>query len=312
VDLPAVVGADVAAVLARLGSEVVGAASVTALPSRATRRAAFRIDLADGRAVKVRRLARVARARRFARMVRGLAEAPLAALLVLEGRIAVEEWIDGTPLSALPPVPTRLRRAGEVLGRLHATGRMGRRRLPAQASTGPLLDVTERRLARLCARGAVARAEVRALRGVLARFAPDVALFGVTHNDFCAENVVETRASGIVAIDNEGMRLGFLDYDLARTRYRWPMSATAWMAFLDGYTGWRDPGDWVRHAPFWWVAALVKSAHVRFDRTDAADVPLGRLHDVVATRGASAEAPSPRGGRRSASRTSRKGSARCR
>jgi aminoglycoside phosphotransferase (APT) family kinase protein len=243
-------------------------------------------------------------------MVRGLADAPLAALLLLEGRIAIEEWVDGTPLAALPRRVDDVRRAGDVLGRLHATRRIGARRLRARASTRPLVAVTERRLARLSAGGALTGAEVRALRRVLGRFAPPVASWGVTHNDFCAENLVERPSGELVAVDNEGMRLGFLDYDLARTRYRWAMPATAWRAFLDGYAGWRDPGGYVRHAPFWCVAALVKSAHVRFGRTEAADVPLGRLRKIVVTRGACAQAVPAPAARRTAASASRKDSTR--
>jgi aminoglycoside phosphotransferase (APT) family kinase protein len=170
-----------------------------------------------------------------------------------------------------------------VLGRLHATRDVGGRRVRTQRPTGPLVVATRDRLARLCARGAIAADDVRALRGVLRRFDPGRAVVGVTHNDFCPENVVERRGGELVAVDNEGMRIGFLDYDLARTWYRWAMPAPAWASFLDAYARWRDPGGYVRHAPFWSVTALVKSAHVRFGRTDAADVPLRRLRDIAAS-----------------------------
>jgi len=309
-DLPALVGADVASALAWLGAAAVRATPVSALPARAPGPAAFRVTLADGRTVKVRRFARPARARRFARAVRGLAGAPLAALLLLDGCVAVEGWVEGTPLSALPRRVGRLRRAADVLGRLHAIRRIGARRLPAEAPTRPLVALTARRLVRLADGGAISDAELRAARGLVARFAPSVAAFGVTHNDFCAENVVETRGGDLVAIDNEGLRPGFLDFDLARTWYRWPMPASAWAAFLDGYAAWRDPGAWVRHAPFWCVAALVKSVHVRFERAAAPGVPLRRLRALLAARGASAQPPSARAGRRSARRTSPKDSTR--
>jgi Ser/Thr protein kinase RdoA (MazF antagonist) len=143
---------------------------------------------------------------------------------------------------------------------------------------------TRRRIAHLGARGALRRADASALLGALQRFAPGAAEVGITHNDFCAENLVEDAAGRLVPIDNEGLRRGFFDYDLARTWYRWPMPEADWLTFAARYGVVRRPDT--AHASFWRIAAVVKSAALRATR-GVGDVttPIGRLRALLDAAG---------------------------
>jgi aminoglycoside phosphotransferase (APT) family kinase protein len=60
-----------------------------------------------------------------------------------------------------------------------------------------------------------------------------------THRDFCAENMVRGLDGRICVIDNEGLAVGPLAYDLGRVWYRWPMPAAAWRLFLETYAAQR-------------------------------------------------------------------------
>ena len=92
---------------------------------------------------------------------------------------------------------------------------------------------------------------------------------------------MEDRAGGLHVVDNAGMRIGFLDYDLARAWYRWSMPNGAWRAFLACYAD-GDAFDPAAPAPFWRLAAVIRSAHFRVVRaTPAADVPLRRLRALT-------------------------------
>jgi hypothetical protein len=85
-------------------------------------------------------------------------------------------------------------------------------------------------------------------------------------------------------IDSGGIRVGFLDYDLARCWYRWPMPPASRRAFLARYAAPRPAPPSVP-ATFWRLAALVRSAHFRVTREHAeADVPLRLLRALVRAR----------------------------
>ncbi len=278
-----IVGDDIASVLEDLRVDVVHAAPITSLPSGVTDRASFRIALADGRIVKARRLRRAAKATRFAGWLRHLEHERWPAVLALAGPICVEEWVEGTPLSELPGHPDRIVRAADILGGLHATAQLGERRLRGRSTPRAVLGRARRRLAKLAAAHVIERREALGLLRALRRFAPQEGDVGLTHNDFCAENIVEDPLGRLVVIDNEGLRIGFLDFDLARTWYRWPMSEADWRLFLERYATWRDPSADAVHAPFWRIAAVLKSLNLRVSRYPTRTAtPIGRLRQLLA------------------------------
>jgi hypothetical protein len=284
-ELVAQVGPEAAALLERLGAAVAHVERITALPDRTTGRGTFRVVLADGRRLKVRRLTRASKGARFARLVAELDSPHLPPVLALEGRVCVEPWVDGTALSALGVSLRHLRDAADILGSLHATERLGSRRVRGPRSTRALLHRTASRLAQLGDSGELAPREVAALTRAAARGAPAHALAGVAHTDFCAENLVEDAHGRLVVVDNEGLRLDFLDYDLARTWYRWPMEPAHWSAFLARYARWRPPAD-EASASFWRVAALAKSVQLRVARgTGREGTPIERLRELAAGPG---------------------------
>jgi hypothetical protein len=61
------------------------------------------------------------------------------------------------------------------------------------------------------------------------------------------------------------------------------MPEAVWSRFLDRNAVWRDPSSAVKHAPFWCIAAVAKSANLRRARGSAAvGVPLRRLREILA------------------------------
>jgi hypothetical protein len=273
---------DVAAALAGLGARAIAAVRITGLPSARSDKAAFRVTLADGRVVKVRRLTRAAKAERYAGLARALGSERLAPILAVAGRVCVEAWIDGAPLAALPASPARLAAAADLLGSLHATQALGGRSVRGRRATTRLVARAERQLGKLAAAGRLAPPAAAALARALRRGAPPHAATGLTHHDVCAENLVEDAAGRVIAVDNEGLRLDFLDFDLARTWARWPMPEPEWRAFAARYAAWRGEPPDPAAQPFWRIAAILKSAHLRSARApDHAGVPLRRLAQLL-------------------------------
>jgi aminoglycoside phosphotransferase (APT) family kinase protein len=270
-----------ASALSTLGVHARSARIITGVPSRVSARATVRVTLTDGRIVKVRRFRRLANAKRYRRLVPSIRHLPLPAILFSRGRITVEEWIEGTTLADLRPTRKRLRAAADILGTLHAIDKLGHRRRIALAPTRAFVAGVKRRITSLATARALLRGEAEILREAVGRLAPATAPTGLIHHDFCAENIVENRRGRLYVIDNVGIDLGFLDFDLARTWYRWPMPDAWWRIFLAQYATWR-PAPLTAGAPFWRIAAVVRSARFRLtQRSPEVATPLRRLRLLI-------------------------------
>ena len=103
-------------------------------------------------------------------------------------------------------------------------------------------------------------AEARRLTGQLRVGFPIAAARGPVHGDLCAENLVLASDGRVISIDNERVRIDFLDFDLARTWTRWPMSARMHTRFERRYASWGRPVPAPSEAAAWRVCASVKSA----------------------------------------------------
>lgn len=280
--LRSTIGDDIFSVLATAGLTPIAAAAITTLPSPISTHATFRITLANGCRIKARRMKGIAKARRFARVRRAVSYTQLPTIIAAEGKIVVEEWIEGTPLSELQLSCERLEQAAKILGELHATTSLEGRSLLRSRSTEAIRRRVERQLQSVRDRGAITEAEQEHLLNMVDTFAPERAVVGLTHNDLCAENLVEDEDGHLYAIDNEHMKLDFLDFDLARTWYRWALPKQAWGTFLSRYGKWSSlPSS--ESEPFWRIAAIAKSADLRTaKRISNSDVPLDKLREILA------------------------------
>jgi hypothetical protein len=86
-------------------------------------------------------------------------------------------------------------------------------------------------------------------------------------------------------VDNEGLGFGALDFDLARSWYRWPLAPELRQAFYRGY-GEHRPVDSLRaHFWYWAISVLVASAVFRLrTHDDGVAVPCRRLEDLLQQR----------------------------
>jgi hypothetical protein len=273
----------VAAALAALGAAIVAAEPVTTLAVPGSRRFAFRVRLDDGRIVKLRRLLRPEPTARAWSLIEGVPDLPFPRLLARTSEIVVETWIDGKRPGA-PPTDEVLAAAARVLARLHAMP-LEDRGAPRRLSTATLARETLARLDVLRGRRLLADAHADRLAALVGRLAPVEAAIGVTHNDLCGENVVLDGKGVLWVVDNEAMNVGFLDYDLARTWYRWSLDPTSWLTFVDAYhaAGGATPEEsaW----PFWRTAAVARSAVVRATAPAAdREVALARLRALAGSR----------------------------
>jgi len=269
--------------LASLGVAVVRVECISPLQSARALKRCYRVDLADGRTVKLRRSTSAREARQYGDLVTRLEDPRLARVLLRRGDLTLEEWIAGTTLERRDVSEAELQWAGGLLGALHAIRRVGAAALPPTVSTRPVRTQLEADLRTVLESGAIPRRVGVRLRSAAVRHDPGTAQAGVLHTDLCPENLVRDPAGTIRVIDNEGMRIGATGFDLARVWYRWPMKKTEWRTYLAAYRRFVDPTPALGHFPFWQVAAVLQSARLRLTRRTARpDLPVRTLMTLAA------------------------------
>lgn len=261
----ALLGPELWSLIETLGSPPRTVQPIGRLASVVSARAAFRVVLADGRVLKARRLESAARAETLVEIWPLIIDLPFSRGLARNGAAVLETWIEGDPLTPEHATSERLEEAGDLLGQLHRrvlpTSLAGRSPLPAR-----LLSKLERRLGVLASRGLLSGPQTAILLDEARRHLPRRLESGLIHHDFCAENLILTGQGRLYAIDNEDMRVGALDADLARCFLRWSMSTRARDAFLRGYGRHRRAERYQAHAAFWSIWALVGAAEFRAAR----------------------------------------------
>ena len=117
----------------------------------------------------------------------------------------------------------------------------------------------------------------------LQRSYPPQAACGLVHLDFCGENMVIDRRGQLGVVDNDRIRLDAFGYDLARTWYRWALTAPEWDCFCRAY-GSRLPFPNPLHSlQFWKIVAAARSAEFRLHHyPEKTDVPVRCLRALAA------------------------------
>lgn len=249
--------------------------STTSDPERP--RSTFRITLDSGGYVKARRLESETAAR-DQHALRSLMPSAFAAVLACCGPVLLEEWVDGCPLTEPVPPEPFIREAGRLMADLHAVSRVDGRFLPYDARTSDLYTYIVSRLKLIRTAGILNDATVEKLCAVMAANDPGRGRCGLTHHDFCGENMVVDHAGTLRIIDNERTRLDAFALDIARTWYRWGLRGDAWKRFHDAYVVAGGKEDAFANGPFWRIAGVTVSAWIRFRAAHPGlDIPLEEL-----------------------------------
>jgi Ser/Thr protein kinase RdoA (MazF antagonist) len=205
------------------------------LVSPLSARAAFKLRLADGSLLKARRLESEQRCATLADLAPLLEGLPFNRALAFRGAALLEQWIPGRPFADADATPQRLAEAGALLGRLHRLQLPATPRPATKATPARLLRKVEAQLHQLSELALLSADDVSTLLVEAGRCLPETLETGLVHHDFCAENLIISADGDLCVVDNEDLRVGPLDADLARTFLRWPMNSTQRAAFLSGY-----------------------------------------------------------------------------
>lgn len=281
---PESLGPDFLELVEALDSKLIEVVRLTHLAMDAFDRGCYRLRLADGRRFKYRRMPSAQRARKVERLVERLDCSRIPRILARRGSGLLIEFIDGRPLRRTDHHANLLDWCGRLQGRMHSIETDGLEDL-APSDAGGTATELEAMVAQLVERDAIQRPEGEDLLALGVRdLRPGVAAdrLGVIHRDYCAENLMLAPSGAIHLVDNETIDLGPLDYDLARTWYRWPMTPWEREAFWHGYGRYRGPEGFVSSFPYWAVRVMVESALYRLEGgTRKALVPLRRLRILL-------------------------------
>jgi len=235
---------------------------ITRLTSPLQQKRNFRIDTTDGRRVKARLFPTPERRQRVTSLSPLLAGLPFSRILADGGRVTLEEWIEGSALDPRAVTDAAAGRAGEILGSLHIRGGYDDAHCAGMPDTDALLERLDRHLGVLRHHGAASEEQCRQLAMLARDERPGILDSGLIHADFCLDNMVLAASGELFLVDNEDLRVGVLDYDLARCWSRWPMTAGQRHAFRTGYERYRSTSCFTAHNRFWAVIALVMSLQV--------------------------------------------------
>jgi len=273
---------DIAAVLEAEGLRAVRVEQVSTIRAAALRRSTYRIDLETGETIKARRLEDAGTAERLFAARRDLPDAFVPAIMC-RGRVLLEQWVEGRVLGNAQPDDARLHEAGLLLAAVHAATVVAGQPVHHRERSAAWRDEAERGLELVVAAGELEEPAARSLREQLARHDPGFATIGLTHVDFCGENMLIDQAGRLRVFDNDRVGVGPLGFDLARSWYRWALAAPAWARLERAYAGAAPSAEALDALGFWAPVAVVKSAVFRL-RLDAvlARVPLDRLRLIAA------------------------------
>jgi thiamine kinase-like enzyme len=281
-DIKDQLGHDLWVLVQAMDSPLVEAVTITDLPSSRLARVTFRLQFADGRTLKGRRLDKAKRAKRMQDICRMLDQGCFPRILARYGSALVEEWIEGETLNGVKLGPELLHRCGAILGSVHSIS-------PPEEIWGPPRQTPDAWQAKLAEQvnellklGALTRRSGRRLLDIAQANAPRNISVGFIHRDLCPENIVLHAPDEPYVIDNELLLFDAYDYDLGRTWYRWPMSETERNAFFAGYRQYREPASFFEHFSFWAICVLVNAAWLRLNaQTPDPSVPTARLKELL-------------------------------
>jgi aminoglycoside phosphotransferase (APT) family kinase protein len=221
-----------------------------------------------------------ATAERVEHILRRLGDRHFPQILARLGSALLIRWVDhGSSANHL--LPDTLRRCALVHGWIHTVEAA---HLSGGGANGTELwrERLEAASEQLEQQGGRFGTDARRLLAVAREHTPAMAATGVIHGDFCADNIVVQSPERLFVIDNETVQIGPLDYDLARTWYRWPMRRAEWKSYLDAYAEQRSPAQFETHFNYWAVLVLIDSArwHLTLG-TGGACIPLRRLRALA-------------------------------
>lgn len=274
-------GDDLQELVRQLGIKIDSAEEITRLISARQRKASFKLTLTDGRLFKARRFKTPDHFSSVVALSPLIEDLHFSRIVAAHGMASIEQWIGGSPLSAKAVTEGQAHWAGSLLGQLHKITDLPQDLLARAPDVNWYSSKINTHLAALVARGALEPALAEKIFELALECQPASFDVGLTHGDFCADNMVIRDNGEIFVVDNESLGLGALDYDIARCLTRWPMNEALRKAFLEGYQRHRSLQVFASHQEFWAIKALSLTVYVHFNHNRSCEPSLAALEQIA-------------------------------
>lgn len=273
-------GSDILEAVRKLGAGIDTVEGITRLRAPGRRHASFRLKLTDGRTVKGRRFKSAERRESVTALYPLLEGLPLSRILSVHGAATIEEWIHGSPVEPGELGTELIHDLASILGTLHSRS-VSRGISPTQTRgmdwhSGRLRN----QLTQLVDLDQIGSETARKLFDRAMDSQATGLENGIIHTDFHPRNMVMKQDGEIWIIDNEGIRLGALDYDVARCWRQWPMTRAQRDIFCKAYRDFRSLDSFLAHQEFWSICTLVHSARIHLRHRQPSHCFLERLEQL--------------------------------
>ncbi len=257
-----ILGDDLVAALRELGGDIESAEEITRLRSPDTARASFRLSMKDGRTLKGRRFRSAEHRKSVTDLMPLLRGLPMSRLIAARGAATIEDWIVGAPLQAALMNEDNIRYVATVMGRLHALNGFQHGSLAKAHDTAWYLERLKKQLEWLVRQDGMDLKIGTQLFNAALNNKPLKLEVGLIHTDIHPRNMIMAEGGEIWIVDNEGLRLGAVDYDIARSWRQWPMSPRQRDVFSSAYGQLRAMDAFLEHQEFWAICTLVVTARI--------------------------------------------------
>jgi len=256
-------GADLMLVVDQLGGKIESVEELTRLQSPNSDKACFKLQFKDGRTVKGRRFRSTEQRKSVTALIQLLEGLPFSRVIVAHGVATIEEWIMGTPLQVADMNADHIRHMAAILASLHSIPYFRENCSAHVRDIGWYFNRMRNQLAELVNQGSLEPDALHNLVDLSENSRPMKVEVGVIHTDFHPRNMVINQGGEIWIVDNEDIRLGVLDYDIARCWRQWPMTCAQREVFCTAYSKFRSLDAFIAHQIFWTICTLAVTAHIQ-------------------------------------------------
>jgi hypothetical protein len=254
-------GPDLLGAVARLGLSVTNFSEISRKPGGPGGRACFRLQLDNGQILKGRHYGSAERCREVVSLYGFLEGLPFGKVLASSGQSTVEQWIEGTSLDSHEIPRAQFDSLVNLLGILHIRPVVPDDWCGNARTLDDHLNSVSKKLCVLAKHDCLRDLQAVELKRLVESHLPVHADTGLIHMDFHPRNMVLGQDRKIWIVDNELLRLGIIDLDVARSWRLWPMTPEQREQFGRTYGKLRDLDNFLSHQVFWAIITLVGSAH---------------------------------------------------
>lgn len=276
------VGEDLWSLFKSLNFHVLEVKRLTKIFSSVLERESFKITLHDGRIFKARCFSNIEEAERVKQLSHFLPAGRFPKTLDSCGKALLIEWIQGERLRVENGRANIFMKAGRIQRTLHNSTLPKHMYRNRHSELRYWQDRLAWKIDYLTEKNLLSSSEADELSRIAKLQSSGSLVIGLTHGDFCLENMILDRQHNLCIVDLERILVTAVVYDIARTIYRWPMNKQQRQAYLRGYGKSSILNAFFGEPSFWLILVIAGSVVFRHRaRAPSITYPLNQLKKIL-------------------------------